>query len=158
METLKAIAVRKSTRKFKNIPMNAQTLKTIIKAGQAAPVACGRHGDIDIRAITEKAQPDRIDDISADYIGVSGSHPIYGAPVFILVSAFRAPDIPETNPYLNVGCVIENMALAATDLEIGNVILALPVRALLKENNFLKTLNIDERYTPICALALGYSY
>ena len=64
--------------------------------------------------------------------------------------------VPHANPYLNAGCMAENITLAATALGLGSVLLAAPVRALLQCSQLLAQLELREQFQPAIAVAVGY--
>ena len=79
---------------------------------------------------------------------------IYGAPALIVVSCPPSrPGIPE----MNAACVVEMMALTATDLGLGNIYLYGVTAALAQNEEWKRRLGIPEGHTPLSALAVGYA-
>jgi len=155
METLKAIAKRKSTRAF--LPekqVGESELKTILSAGCAAPVGAADYPSIHLTVIKDKAVLAKITK-AAQTAFKTDRDVLYGAPVLVVVSSSE-PKFPNIQ-YANVGCIMENMLLAATNLGIDNIYLWGPVNAIIKSPELLKELGIPEGFTPISAAALGYA-
>lgn len=156
MDTRQAICNRYSCRRFLKKPIEKQELDALLQAAHATPVACKRYGDIRLTVIENPSYLERWNQVSAVYMGNPKSRPLYDAPVLILVSVLVSREIPAENPYLNAGCVVENMALAATDLGIGSVILAAPVRAMRQNEELLTALDLPAGFEPAVALAVGW--
>lgn len=57
---------------------------------------------------------------------------------------------------MNAGCAAENVTLAATALGLGSVLLAMPVRALRKEEALLDRFALPDNFQPVIAVAFGY--
>jgi len=155
METLKAIAKRKSTRAF--LPekkVSESDIKTILSAGCAAPVGAADYPSIHLTVIQNKAVLAKITKAVQTAFKMDRDA-LYGAPVLVVVSSSE-PKFPNIQ-YANVGCIMENMLLAATDLGIDNIYLWGPISAVTKSPELLKELNIPAGFTPISAAALGYA-
>jgi len=155
METLKAIAKRKSTRAFSpEKQVEKADLDIILAAGCAAPVGAADYPSIHLTVIQDKAILAKISKAVQAAFKIDRDV-LYGAPVLVIVSSSE-PKFPNIQ-YANAGCIIENMLLAATDLGIDNIYLWGPVNAITKSPELLKELNIPEGFTPISAAALGYA-
>jgi nitroreductase len=59
--------------------------------------------------------------------------------------------------YANVGCIIENMLLAATDLGVGNIYLWGAANVVAKIPELQRELGIPEGFTPVSSAALGFA-
>jgi len=155
METLKAIAKRKSTRGF--LPEKAvekADLETILAAGCAAPVGMADYASLHLTVIQSREILDKIEKAVQDTFKTDRKV-LYGAPVLVLVSSSepKAPNIG----YANVGCVMENMLLAATDLGVDNIYLWGAATVIAKVPELQKELGIPDGFTPISGAALGYA-
>ena len=155
METLKAIAMRKSTRAFKAEQITDQKLNTIISAGCAAPVGMGAYETIHLTVLQNQNVMDEINTATAKAFGKPDLKPLYGAPTVVIVSSTKNTQFPKIE-YANAACIIENMLLAATDLGLGSVYLMGIIAALNSSPNLLKKLDIPEGFIPVSAVALGY--
>jgi nitroreductase len=155
IETMKAIAKRKSTRAFAPGKQVAKSdLEAILAAGSAAPVGAGDYPSLHLTVIQN---PESLDKISK---AVQAAFKIerdvlYGAPVLVLVSSSE-PKFPNIQ-YANVGCIMENMLLAATDLGVDTIYLWGAANVLAKSPELQKELGVPEGFTPISGAALGYA-
>ncbi len=155
METLKAIALRKSTRSYKPEQISEQELDTILEAGLVAPVAMGDHGSIHITAVQNPELLGKIVKAAAEFFSKPESNPLYGAPTLIIVSA-KNTSTP-AREYGNASCVIENMSLASTDIGVGNVYIMGAMAALAYHPDLVEALQLPEGFVPVAALAVGYA-
>jgi len=155
METLKAIAKRKSTRAFSTEKQVGEAdIKTILSAGCAAPVGAADYPSIHLTVIKDKAVLAKITKTVQTAFKMDRDT-LYGAPVLILVSSSE-PKFPNIQ-YANVGCIMENMLLAATDIGIDNIYLWGGVTVIAKTPELLKDCGIPKGFTPISGAALGYA-
>lgn len=80
-------------------------------------------------------------------------HPLYGAPMLILVSsATERPALGNTE-FSNAAMVIHNMGLAATELEVGSCYIWGAVAMMTPE--LIGQLNLPEGFTPCSGIILG---
>ncbi|MGB4504586.1 MAG: nitroreductase family protein [Syntrophaceticus sp.] len=155
METLKAIAMRKSTRAYKAEQITDEELDTIIGAGCAAPVGMGAYDTIHLTVLQNQDLMDQISEAAAKAAGKSDLKPFYGAPTVVIVSSKKNNQVPNIE-YANAACIIENMLLAATDLGLGSVFLWGFINALNASPDILEKLDIPEGFTPVSGAAFGY--
>jgi len=155
METLKAIAMRKSTRAYKAEQITDQELDTILGAGCAAPVGMGAYDTIHLTVLQNQDLMDEITNAAAKAFGNPNMKPFYGAPTVVIVSSTKNSRVPNIE-YANAACIIENMLIAATELGLGSVYLWGLLRALNASPDLLKKLDLPEGFIPVSAIALGY--
>jgi nitroreductase len=173
METIKTIAKRHSVRKYKAEQLPEAALHQILEAGGMAPVGMRAYKDLHMTVIRNadmlkqlaeqtqaymKSDKDKLLSLLAGRLN-NDIPPLkslfYNTPVLVLISS--KPQLSEGIDYVNAGCIMENMALAAADAGIGSVILWGPAFAA-EDNKELKTaLNIPTDYKVITAIAFGYS-
>lgn len=157
MDTLKAIWTRKSTRNYKPEQIPEDVLETILKAGCAAPAAMARYDAMHITVVQKQELLDRINQITAEAIfKASGEweNTDFGAKTLLLVSS--TPIHRVGTDHANVGIVVENMVLAATDLGVDSLILGAAPCAVAQDTELMKALKIPEGYTPLLGVFLGY--
>ena len=155
MELMKTIAMRKSTRNYKSEQIDDESLNTILVAGCAAPVGMAAYDGVHMTVIQNPNLLERISQATANLIGNPKARPLYGAPTIVMISGKpngKAPNIE----IANASCIIENMALAATNLSLGSVYLMGPVMAVKTDQELLKNLNLPEGFVPAASIALGY--
>lgn len=153
---IETIKKRSSTRGYTPEPLTDEELQTLIHAGLQAPTAANKQeihftvlkGDSPILAELEE-EKNRLRDIS------SPEHNFYyEAPVVIILSA----DSSYKWSPLDAGIAVENMALAAQDLGLGNLIIGCIYDALRgeKKEYFSKALRFPENYEYEIAIAFGH--
>ena len=122
-QTVETILKRRSIRNFDSKMLKQEELETIIKCGLYAPSAKNKQ-NWNLSVITNK---NKLDDISQGVvdglvkIGLENDpdyHVFFHAPVVIVVSSKI-----EGYSDVNAGCLVENMALAATSMGIGSCII-----------------------------------
>ncbi len=155
METLKAIASRKSTRGFKPEQILAKELETIVAAGTAAPIAMGQFDHAHITVIQKADFIKKISVAGGEIFGKPGMETLYGAPTLVVVSA-KPNQFGNEAGIANSACIIENMCLAATDLGVGSVYIMGAIAGVKKNPELLSELNLQEGFSPVAAVALGY--
>lgn len=157
MDTLEAIAKRKSTRSYKPEQLPEETLQKILKAGCAAPVSMANYDSLHITVVQKQEFLDKINAASEEALfemtGVRKSGD-YGAQTLILLSS--TPVHRPGAEYTNVGIVMENMVLAATALGVDSVMLGAAPAAISRDKDFMEELGIPEGYTPLLGAAFGY--
>ncbi len=151
METLDAIKNRVSTRKFLQKQIEEKDLQIILEAGKQAPVAYNKYSDLVITVVQDKEILKEIDRLCDEYYGAD-TMIFFNAPTLIFVSSKKAKYDQE---YENVACIMENMALAATDINVGNVYLK-GMTLHIEEKTLTNLLKLEEGIKPIAALGVGY--
>lgn len=155
MELMKAIAMRKSTRSYKVEQISDETLNTIINAGCAAPVGHGAYDAVHLTVVQNSDLLNRITKTAANVFGTPKANLLYGAPTLVIVSGKPNDKFPNAE-IANAACIIENMALAATNIGIGSVYLWGILCAFNADKELLKDLNLPEGFIPASSIALGY--
>ena len=159
MNTLEAIAKRKSTRSYTSAPVSEEALNAILQAGFASPVAMARYDSLHITVLQNEEIIRRINDMTAEMfykrMGVK-KNTDFGARTLLLVST-NTEGLPTEMAYANVGIVVENMVLAATDLGISTVILGGAPRMIAEDESLMKDLGIPAGFKPVLGACLGYA-
>lgn len=155
MEMMKVIAMRKSTRSYKPEQISDECLNNIIKAGCAAPVGNGAYDTVHLTVIQNSHLLNKIAKTAASLFGAPDTNPLYGAPTLIIVSGIPNKQFPNIE-IANTSCIIENMALAATDAGIGSVYILGALCAFNEDKELFEELNLPEGFIPISGIALGY--
>ncbi len=157
MQTLDAIAKRKSTRNYKPQQIPEDALQAILKAGCAAPVAMANYDSLHITVVQSRELLDRVNAVAAEMVfkmlGVR-KNTDFGAKTLVLVSS--TPIHRAGTEHANVGIVVENMVLAATDMGIDSVILGAAPAAVAQDKELMKALGIPEGFTPLLGAFFGY--
>lgn len=153
---IEAIQKRSSTRGYTNEPLTDSELNTLIHAGLQAPTAANKqeiHFTVlkgDNKILTElEEEKNRLRNIS------DAPHNFYyEAPVVIILSA----DSEYKWSALDAGIAVENMALAAEELGLGNLIIGCIYDAMRGEKKayFSDALKFPENYEYEIAIAFGH--
>ncbi len=154
MNTLEAIEKRSSTRIYKNTEISEEKINILIDAGLKAPTATNRQ---EIHFSVVKSDNPVLLEIDDEMKRLRDSSQkenfYYNAPVVIFLSA---EEYFKWSP-LDAGIAVENMALAAEDLGLGNVIIGCVYDALKgeKKDYFSKKLDFPDGYVYEIAIAIG---
>ncbi len=157
METLEAIAKRKSTRDFDpNKAVPDDIVDMIVKAGCQAPIGANKRESLHLTVCRNKEILDEINKSTAAAMNIEERDFFYGAPVVIFVSASEKQMAPSIE-FANTACVIENMLIAATDAGVDNIYLWGAAQALSRNKEMCAKMGIPEGFRPVSAAAIGYS-
>lgn len=155
MNTLETIYSRKSIRNFNGENLTETELHEILKAAYAAPVGRAMYDTLSMTVITNKELLSKWEQQMAVATGNPDMHPFYGAPTVILLSSAIPSEQMKNVCYSNAAIVVQNMALAATDLGIGACHIWGAIGVLNGNKELLAELNVAEDMVPCCAIALG---
>ena len=150
MNTLTAIATRRTTRDFKPDQISDKDLKIILSAGSSAPVALGDYSYVHFTVVQNR-------DVLRRTAGNFPDPIFYGAPTVVVISAkpytYEGSDLIAC---FNTGCIIENMYLAATELSLGCVFISNTFEESQEDAITLGEFGLPEGFMPIASVALGY--
>ncbi len=154
MTVFEAIDNRSSARSYTSEALTAEEVRCIVEAGLKAPTSGNRQ---ELFFSVLKGDHPLLREIEAEKNRLSGSTPAqnfyYDAPLVIIVSGIK----DDAWCGLDAGIAVENMALAAEGLGLGNVILGCIKNALLgeKEAYFADALGLPAGYEYKVAIAVG---
>lgn len=156
MNTFENLYSRKSIRTYNGENVTESELNEILKAAYAAPVGRALYDTLNITVISNRDYLNRWEDYCES---ASGYRPFYGAPTVILVSsAIPATDLNSVNVnFSNAAIIVQNMAIAATELGVGSCHIWGAIRDLNDNEALLKELNLPEAMVPCCAIILGHT-
>lgn len=159
-KTLRSILEhRNSIRKFTGEQITEQELTTVLEAANAAPVAMRLYDDLQIFVIQNQELLEQLDKnavkVYQEKMGMKNTIALFHTPTLIIVAAKRNIENIRDGLYCTAGCMVENMALAATELELGNVYLMGVTVALNYNEELKKQVGIPEDYEAVSALAIG---
>lgn len=155
MNFIKDLFSRKSIRSYTGEKISENDLEIILKAGNAAPVGKGRYDALHLTVVSNPDLINKIDRLTAEYLGKRDIHPLYGAPLFIVVSLKEDSGLPDNVVYSNAAIVAHNMALAAMSLNIGTCLIWGAIRAVNESPEILSELQLPSGFKPSCAIILG---
>ncbi len=156
METMDAIAKRQSCRNFNNEPLSEEVLTKILEAGNAAPVAMKKYEDVKITVIKNPDIFKKMEEAAEKMLQKPDMHPLYNAPVVIVVSGKKMEGGQTPQPYCNAACIVENMSLAATDMGLGSCYLMGVIVATGLDEELCEEIKIPQGFVPCAGIALGY--
>lgn len=152
MDFYDVLSKRVSTRKFTDEKVSGEDIKILIDAANKAPIAMGQYDSTRLTVIEDR---DLIKEISQEYKDFTGkdSDALYNAPVFIIFSSNK----DNTSKYEDAGCVLENIGLAATSLDLGSCYIRGLVNSLGKDAKYIDKLKLDRGYYPVSGIIVGHS-
>ena len=155
-ETLQIIERRSSTRSYTAKKLTKAELEVLVKAGLQAPTATNRQ---EIHITVANGDDPLMAEIESEKNRIMGAQArpgnfYYDAPTVMFLSAEKGFRFST----LDAGIAVENIALAAEALGLGNVIIGIIKPALLGEKSayFSKALKIPEGYEFEIAIAVGH--
>ena len=155
MNTLDAISNRKSIRSFTGEPVSQEELDQVLHAAQSAPVVMADYNNCILTVVKDREVLDLIEDAGrALFNSDAMPNPLYGAPTLVLVSMRIYPG-REAAMFASAGAIVENMAIAATDLKIGSCWIWASVTAVQGNKEIYDRLGLPEGFTPCGSLVLG---
>lgn len=156
MNTFENLYSRRSIRTYNGENITEAELNEILKAAYAAPVGRALYDSLNITVISNRDYLDKWEDYCES---ITGHRPFYGAPTVILVSSLLpSTDLKSVNVnFSNAAILVQNMAVAATELGIGSCHIWGAVRTLNDNEELIKKLNLPEGMVPCCAITLGHT-
>lgn len=156
MNTMDAIFSRRSIRTFNGEDITGDELNVILKAAYASPIGRAMYDTLSLTVIRNRDVINRWEKQMQDAAGNPDLHPFYGAPTVILVSSVIGEGLMTNVNYSNAAIVVQNMAIAATEIGVGACHIWGAVRGLSGEDAVSKDLKIPDGMLPCCAIALGH--
>lgn len=160
MDTMNTITSRKSVRSYTGEKISQSDLQTILKAANAAPVVMGKYSNYHLTVIENAEVRDAINQKAKELFGAMIKQPDFnlfqGAPTYIVISV-----VPEDQAkvggleYCSAACIVQNMALAATELGIGQCYSWGGATVLGSSPELIKMLKLPENAVPLSGMLLG---
>lgn len=151
MDTLKALATRKTVREFTEEGITFEDIKKILTAGMSGP-SCMNKRMWSFIVVRNKETLGKMAVANGLY-----STPLRGAALGILICGDLERTVPDAHDYwvIDASIATQNMVLAAHDLGIGSVWLGTwPCEDRVEE--IKKLFNLPDTIVPHSILALGY--
>ena len=152
-ETIHTLLNRRSIRKFKNIPVDEEKLKLILKCGHYASTALN-HQPWHFTLITnQKILNDISDKVKKQRPDADPSyHVYYHAPAVIMISGKEGESFAEAD----CANAAMNMCNAAASLNLGSCYIAAFRAALVEDGEYIKEIcQISDQYVPLFCVAIG---
>ena len=144
---------RKSVRTYTGEGLTDEELNLILKACNASPVGMKRYDTLHLTIVSDQELLAKIIEESSKMFN-RGS-PLYGAPILILISSSALHPGMENVMYSNAAIMSHNIALAATELNIGSCYIWGATAAISKNDEILKELKLPEGHILCCGVILG---
>lgn len=157
MNTFENLYSRKSIRSYNGEAITEAELKEILKAAYAAPVGRAQYDSLQLTVISNQDYLNRWKAQMAAATNNPDINPFYGASTVILVSSNVAPAPACNINYSNAAIIVQNMALAATELGVGACHIWGAIMPLIGNSELVKELNLPDGMVPCCAIALGHT-
>lgn len=155
MNTLETLFARKSVRSYTGEMPSAEELGLVLKAANASPVGLKQYETLHLTVIKNPQLLAEIEAETAKLFGKPEMHPLYGAPVLVVVSGkIPAPGM-ENSAFSNAAIVAHNMAIAATELGLGVCHIWGTTAAMAKNPELTAKLGLPEGFAPNCSVCLG---
>ncbi len=154
MDLFETLYRRKSVRHYTGKGPTDEQLEIILKAAYASPVVSGRFADMHVTVIKRKEILEAIEENASKATGVR-SHPLYGAPVLILVSVHPKEETPSNSEYSSAAMVVHNMALAATALGLGSCDIWGSLRLANERDQLVKMYELPQGFVACCGVIIG---
>lgn len=151
MELSEALNRRRSIRSYTGQVVDPEQLEAIMTAAYEAPIGMGRYEGIHLTVVTRPSLLAAIDAAAARMFGNPDAHPLYGAPMLVVVSSDQEGNVASAN----VAAVIQNMSLAAVDQGVGSCYIYGATRALAQDADLLAQLDLPEGFAPLGSIVLG---
>lgn len=145
---------RKSVRTYTGESITDEELNIILKSANASPVGLKQYETLHLTIITNNELLNKIEEVAGAMFNRPDHHPLYGAPLFILISSKNMPNM-ENVMYSNAAIMSHNISLAATSLNIGSCYIWGATAAISHNNDILSKLNLPEGFVPCCGVILG---
>lgn len=155
MDVLQTINRRKSVRSFTGKAPDPDQLNTLLEAAQEAPVSMGEFDRYRLTVVTNRDLLNQIDQAGAQFFGKPDKHPLYGAPMLLIISAQAPTPGRENATYSTAAMIAHNVALAATELGLGQCCIWSTVIAAAARPEIVQRLGLPQDFVPCCGVALG---
>lgn len=155
MNTMDTLKRRRSIRTYTGEGISREELNMILDAAYAAPVGMGAYDSLALTVVTNKKLLAKYDEAAARLFQKPDSHPLYGAPMMIVVSSQMQNPPMDNVSYSNAAIIAHNMTFAAVEQGIGSCLIWGAVVAGNADKELVKELNLPEGYRPCCAVILG---
>lgn len=155
MNAMDLICSRKSIRSYTGENITDAELKTLLTAAYAAPIGRAEYDSLALTVITNPDLLKKLDENTAKLFKKPDLHPLYHAPMLIVVSTPLTQTPMDNIAYSNAAIIVENIALAAVELGIGSCHIWGAIMALKDAPELVAELNLPEGYSPCCSIILG---
>lgn len=155
MEMANVLYSRKSVRTYTGNKISEDALNNILKAAKSAPVGMGRYNTVHITIVENPHILDEINEKTKELFKNPEMIALYGAPTLAVVSVKPDNSNPNNTEYSNAAIMVQNMALAATEIGIGCCHIWGAVMAIAADHELAKKLELPDGFVPCCGIVIG---
>lgn len=155
MEIMDALINRRSIRTYTGVPVGEDQLHVLLKAAYASPVSMGQYDEVALTVVRDRRLLAAIDATAKRRFG--NDHMLYGAPMFIMVSAPLVGDASDNSAYSNAATIVENLNLAAVALGLGGCHIWGVTSAIAQDAKLCERLQVPAGMTPVAGFVVGAS-
>lgn len=150
MDLKEVLDKRVSTRSYSKEEVSKEDIDLLLEAAYKAPIANGLYDKCMLTVITNK---EFINQIAKEYQEKAdkSKDPFFDAPLLIIFSSKKE----SSAKYEDAGCIIENIILQATSLNLGSCYIRGAFNFLGKEADYIKNLNLDQGFYPVSGVVIG---
>ena len=152
MDFYEVLGKRVSTRKFTEKKVSDEDIKILVDAANKAPIGLGTYDDCRLSVIKDKSLIEEISDQYKEKLEKTAD-PLFDAPLLIVFSSNKDNDLR----YQDAGCVLENISLAATSLNLGSCYIRGVFNALGSDGSYIKKLGLDDGFNPVAGIVIGHT-
>lgn len=153
MEFNDVLATRQAVRDYKDEDVTEEQLQAVLDAGKSAPVGMGEFGKFQINVVTNPIYLSFIQRAASKRFG--RDEMLYGAPVFIFVSAAGDDD---SMAHASAATIVENMVLEAYNQGLGACHIWGVTGALAQDPDTCEKIGLIEDQIPLGGLVVGVPY
>lgn len=140
---------RRTCRSYKPIEVEEEKLNYILDAGMHAPVSRGSYNDYLLYSL----KGEKFERIISIIKNVRGMDVSYNSKNVILLFSKNNNEVLANQ---DAGCIIENMCLAASDLDLGSTFSYSVARLIAASKECLEILNVPTDYKILSGMFVGY--
>lgn len=155
MKVEEVLYSRKSVRTYTGNKISEDKLESILKAAKSAPVGMGRYDTVHLTVIENLEILNEINEKTKELFKNPEMVALYGAPTLVVVSVKPDDNKPNNTEYSNAAIMVQNMALAATEMGIGCCHIWGAVMALELDQELVKKLELPDGFVPCCGIVIG---
>lgn len=163
MELEKVLVKRMSTRKYNDRMPSDEDIQKVIDAALLGPIV--RSHKLHLSVVTNKDVMNMAEELTEKIVQGRMPRPyLYGAPVWIILSGKKYDEgedpigrVMNNNLYWNIGSLIENMELQATELGLASCGINTTIVSMNTSEEVRKAVGIPEGYDALASVILGYN-
>lgn len=163
MEFEKVLTYRASIRNYNDQLPSDDMIQKVVDAALLAPIV--RWHKLHLTVVTDRNAMKLAEAAAGEFVKAESPRSfMHGAPVWIIVSGEKHKDADpwtaewkNNNLFWNVGAIIENMELCATDLGLASCQMNYTIVSIANKPDVRKAVGIPDGYDALGSIVIGYS-